>query len=105
MTKERRLAVQMWQEIGEAIEKNKERCSVHDYKRMFCQKHNLKWRNDCYLCHYFRGQCKKCPIFFKSKLVCGEKYSLYYWVFSRNPVFAAQSALDIADVIKGKEKQ
>lgn len=68
MTKERRLAVQMWQEIAEAIEKNKERCSVQDYKRIFCQKHNLKWQNDCYLCHYFREQCKKCPIFLKANL-------------------------------------
>ena len=60
MTKQRRLAVQMWQEIVD-------KCKAGDdfylavYKADFCKKHGLDWCADCYFCNYF-DSCSKCPL-------------------------------------------
>lgn len=62
MTKERRLAILMWEEIARRLESfPDENVDVLEVKRDFCAKHGLKWRCDCWFCEYMK-QCKKCPL-------------------------------------------
>lgn len=75
MTKERRLAIQMWEEIAE-----QQPSSISVYKKGFCKEHYLNWRNECWFCQYVRqdyrydlpsrrhivwvkNECQKCPIY------------------------------------------
>ena len=52
MTKERKLAIQMWQEIVNKC-KSGEQFDVDSFKKSFCEKHRLNWYNDCYFCQHF----------------------------------------------------
>ena len=75
MTKERRLAIQMWEEIA-----HRDPDSVNLYKEDFCREYDLDWENDCWFCQYVRQDyrmelpsredistryngCQKCPIY------------------------------------------
>ena len=60
MTKERRLAIQMWQEIVDKC-RSGEHFNVARFKDVFCKKHNLNWLSDCYFCQYCRA-CSQCPL-------------------------------------------
>ena len=60
MTKQRRLAIQMWQEIVDKC-RSGEDFNVVIFKMEFCKKHNLNWINDCYFCQYCRS-CSSCPL-------------------------------------------
>lgn len=68
MTKQRRLAIQMWQEIADKC-RSGEDFNLVDYKTDFCKKHGLKWLANCYFCNYF-DRCEKCPLDDK----CGQVY-------------------------------
>lgn len=78
MTKERRLAIEMWtgiaKEIGEC------NLNISAFKRKFTKDHNLYWQNDCWFCQYVRNDyryelksrsdideliegCTRCPLF------------------------------------------
>lgn len=70
MTKERKLAIQMWEDILNMLE-NYEFVSSHDiayYKYSFTVGHNLNWLSNCWFCQYIRTdsdsyhRCKKCPL-------------------------------------------
>jgi len=67
MTKERKLAIQMWEEIKNQLPywndaptliANK----VKRFKGNFCTGHHLYWDNCCWLCEYFKENCAKCPL-------------------------------------------
>ena len=63
MTKERRLAIEMWKDIRGMISAS-DRLSrevIKKYKSEFCIQHNLSWANDCWFCEYTPG-CSKCPL-------------------------------------------
>ena len=60
MTKERRLAIQMWEEIVVKC-KSGEPFNVSRFKEAFCKEHNLTWVNNCYYCQYFQC-CTTCPL-------------------------------------------
>ena len=60
MTKERRLAIQMWEEIVNKCKAGDD-FSITSYKYDFCKEHNLDWKYSCYLCQYCRS-CSNCPI-------------------------------------------
>lgn len=74
MTRERRLAIQMWEEIKYAIIKAErvkdiDGSAVRRMKSIFCFNHNLRWFENCWLCHYVRyhdelhGEgCQRCPL-------------------------------------------
>ena len=59
MNKERRLAIQMWQEIVNKCISGED-FSVASFKDDFCKKHHLNWDNNCYFCQYFL--CSECPL-------------------------------------------
>ena len=61
MTKQRRLAIQMWQEIVEELKKGDKSFNLVIFKMLFCKKYNLDWVNDCYFCQYSKS-CTRCPI-------------------------------------------
>lgn len=64
MTKERRLAIEMWKDIRSRIIMLGQRMrggDIVEYKFMFCRKHDLKWSGDCWFCHYIHN-CVKCPL-------------------------------------------
>ena len=69
MTKQRRLAIQMWQEIVDKC-RSGEYFNLFEYKTDFCKKHDLVWQANCYFCNYF-DPCSKCPLDDK----CGQVYS------------------------------
>lgn len=62
MTKQRRLAIQMWEEIVKKLKKGDKLFNLVIFKMLFCKKHNLDWVNDCYFCQYCRS-CTRCPIY------------------------------------------
>ena len=68
MTKQRRLAIQMWQEIVDKCKAGDD-FYLADYKADFCKKYDLDWRANCYFCNYF-DPCSKCPLDGK----CGQVY-------------------------------
>ena len=68
MTKERRLAIEMWEDIKAKLPKWWKKCdrssiSAHivQYKNDFCVKHDLPWIANCWFCAYIR-YCKDCPL-------------------------------------------
>ena len=63
MTKERKLAIQMWQEIKNKITDNPSISSIgiKFYKEEFCAKHNLFWNCECWFCQYMPA-CILCPL-------------------------------------------
>lgn len=60
MTRERKLAVQMWQEIGDRLKYDRSTL-VKEVKKSFCREHNLNWKQNCYFCQY-TPDCHKCPL-------------------------------------------
>lgn len=74
MTKERRLAIQMWEEIKKAIIDAKrpsdiDCCTVTKLKHKFCVINELNWMHGCWFCKYVRyhdkihGEgCQRCPL-------------------------------------------
>ena len=52
MTKERRLAIKMWQEIVDMLEI--ENINVNEMKKDFCRNNNIRWENSCWFCQYVR---------------------------------------------------
>jgi hypothetical protein len=60
MTKERQLAIQMWEEIKRFIMSSPEG-SVKTFKQTFCRDHELFWNCSCWFCQYIKD-CNKCPI-------------------------------------------
>ena len=67
MTKERRLAIRMWEEVKEQLH---EWYKEHPYdivhflcyfKSDFCRQNELTWLNDCWFCQYICA-CDKCPL-------------------------------------------
>lgn len=93
MTRERKLAIKMWQEIVKNLKKKKiaaqfkiyKSFNVMSYKETFCKRHNLKWRNNCYLCQYCKT-CLDCPL--KNCL------SEYYAVINEYDIKAAEKILN-----------
>ena len=60
MTKERRLAIQMWEEIVKKCQSGED-FNVARFKNDFCKEHSLSWANRCYFCQYCRC-CSNCPL-------------------------------------------
>lgn len=68
MTRERRLAIKMWEGIRDSLADKPKDVSnfyfVTTYKRFFCRLYNLKWDSCCWFCQYIRKKylCKRCPL-------------------------------------------
>lgn len=74
MTRERKLAVQMWEEIKKAVIDAKRLRDINaefiaQLKHVFCAEHDLHWQCGCWLCQYVRyhdelhGEgCQRCPL-------------------------------------------
>lgn len=80
MTKERKLAIEMWKGIRDKIQSSfasDHSITEHDiimYKNEFCCKHGLRWRCCCWFCQYI-PMCIKCPL-----RSCMRADSLYFTV-------------------------
>lgn len=91
MTRERKLAIQMWQEIVDKCKAGDNFCVV-TFKMKFCIKHKLNWLSDCYFCQYCKS-CSKCPL--------GSCMRIYSKVCTEHD---AASAEVILNVLKGIDK-
>ena len=64
MTRERKLAIEMWEEVKKQLPGWK--CDVvfalKTLKANFCRQNGLDWRYDCWFCQYVRDDCHKCPL-------------------------------------------
>lgn len=60
MTRERKLAIKMWEEIANVLE-IKYSINMADYVARFCEEEGVDWGGDWYMCHYMTS-CSKCPI-------------------------------------------
>ena len=85
MNKQRRFAIQMWQEIVDKC-KASDNFSVVMFKMEFCKKHKLNWLNACYFCQYCKSCCR-CPLDSK----CGQ---VYYKVVVNHDVASAEIILN-----------
>ena len=84
MTKERRLAIEMWEQIVAALERGDQyplygKSEATKIKARFCREHNLWWKCNCWFCQYVRKDwrdmpsrediephengCQKCPLY------------------------------------------
>ena len=61
MTKERKLAIEMWQDIRDKLLTSLINFDVEMYKRKFCKEHDLEWKHSCWFCRYI-PYCSKCPL-------------------------------------------
>lgn len=125
MTRERRLAVQMWWEIAEHIRCGniKNILDIVQYKKEFCQRNGLRWLFGCYLCKYRKQKrksqdhralsCSGCLLFeHYGRKNCAHRGNPYAELkevdpyFCRKPYTAehARYADEIADVLEGKKK-
>jgi hypothetical protein len=84
MTRERKLAIQMWEEIKDKIKSdNISMDEIREMKYKFTFEHNLGWLHSCYFCEYIRCErfydtldlqgCQKCPIAKPISRICLNK--------------------------------
>lgn len=125
MTKERRLAIEMWEQIVKALENGEHDSSFGDseavpIKSRFCHEHNLDWKCECWFCQYVRkdwrydmpsradipehsNRCQKCPLYKEHKDIldydeCGctdNKETLWLKVDRDGDVEAAKRILEL----------
>lgn len=68
MTRERKLAIQMWEDIKRLLpewvklDPDDIVTFLRNYKERFCEQNGLRWLYNCWLCQYFRDDCAKCPL-------------------------------------------
>ena len=102
MTKERKLAVLMWKQIVDILKSEKDvnaNFFIPAFKRKFCEKHDLHWALDCWLCNYvnrsdnFSDGCEKCPL-----KTCIGTESLYGRAYDGD----VSAAEEILAVLEGK---
>ena len=63
MTKERRLAIQMWTNIRNMLSASDvcTRSDIVAYKLSFCTRYDLNWKCNCWFCMYMPS-CSECPL-------------------------------------------
>lgn len=70
MTKERKLAIEMWESVKAYIVDADKKGTLYDVeihdavvmlKGDFCEKHGLQWAADCWFCQYV-SDCEQCPL-------------------------------------------
>lgn len=119
MTKERSLAIQMWEEILEH-----QPCTVFIYKDRFCSEHRLSWTYGCWFCEYVRQDfrlnllsrldipedfngCQKCPIYKYNKCegdACGCEGGIFEQACKASDVFRRKEATKIIiRLLKGEK--
>ena len=107
MTKERRIAIQMWKRIKTLLPRwyASDRNTVGDkvlmYKHKFCSRKKVTWIYDCWLCHYVGHigvsvQCRRCPL--KS---CNSTYDGgdSPWQIVMQSRYSLEKKLDACDII------
>lgn len=124
MTKERRLAIKMWEQIVEVLENGRPgrfyQPLISIIKEDFCREHNLEWKAGCWFCQYVRQDyrykllsrksippsyngCQHCPLYKERKDMLGDdecgcaddKETLWKQVYEDNNVFAARRILEL----------
>lgn len=99
MTRERRLAVQMWREIAKKI-RSVEYVGVKQEKVRFCVSHNLVWSYNCWFCQYMRN-CDECRLE-KIGGACITQLSLYQCsIYGETREVRARAAETIAKILNG----
>ena len=122
MTRERRLAIKMWEQIVRALENGEHnpryaKPIVSVIKDGFCEEHQLNWKCDCWFCQYVRKDwrymptredipkpvngCQRCPLYKEQKDIldydeCGctnDKETLWIKVYRDGDVDAAKRIL------------
>ena len=111
MTKERKLAIQMWEQIKEALPKwyayNKYEVGriVLVYKYQFCRAKKVHWVSYCWLCQYAKTSecsCKHCPLKTCGYMTNGEPSPWQIIMQSRSSLKAKLDACDtIITALKG----
>lgn len=66
-TKQKELAIQMWQEIKDRIEEDPD-VAIELLKLRFCAKHGIRWKCNCILCEKYHGRpcSSECPLMRKA---------------------------------------
>lgn len=73
-TKQKELAVQMWEEVKDRIEEDPD-LEVDFFKLRFCKTHGLKWKCNCILCEEYHGRpcSSECPLMRKAMKEHGDE--------------------------------
>ena len=93
MTKERKHAIKMWEEIVKKLKKGDKLFNLVIFKMLFCKKHNMDWVNDCYFCQYCR-QRTRCPI--------SDCVLLYIKAFQDKDIESAETILNALKGVKNE---
>ena len=96
MTKERKLAIQMWEVIKKAVIDAKRPSDIDSVfvaklKLEFCLNNNLDWMHGCWFCQYVRyhdvkhGEgCQRCPLSDgHEEAILGSQSGCYYNAFNK----------------------
>lgn len=75
MTRERKLAIEMWEQVVKQLKEENNMFNIANFKSKFCTEHKLHWFCDCYFCQYFR-RCNVCPL-----RTCTSEGALYLKIF------------------------
>lgn len=99
MTKERRLAIKMWEGVRERLPEwyEDDRIIVDclkDFKLDFCFENNLHWQFECWFCQYTRFKCNKCPL-----RSCDYKEPTTAWARIVNENISLETKLQAVDEI------
>ena len=116
MTRERKLAIQMWEEVKKQLPEwgHEPVVELKTYKMDFCFFHGLDWKFDCWFCQYVREhsriitwdkdqECVKCPL-----QSCDHMNPLTAWARIVNGDTSLETKLqacdDIIAALKGEHK-
>lgn len=72
-------------------------CDVTKMKKLYCDRHHIKWMNECYLCDSIPA-CRHCPL-----VTCGTPSSSFeiVWRYTNNyvPAIKKERALEAVSFI------
>ena len=121
MTRERRLAIEMWRRIEDKIGRRffgiRDDVDLCKYKDRFVVKHvGHEWLNSCYWCHYIntrasyptKFRCEKCPLYKADDCKTCNKGSfaeVYIALIKGDFCKAKAYARRIKEITEGKIKQ
>lgn len=100
MTKERKLAIKMWEGVKKRLPEwyEEDRGDIvddlKDFKSDFCLTNDLHWNWYCWFCQYTRTECDKCPL--KS---CDYKEPTTAWARIVNEDTSLETKLQAVDEI------
>ena len=108
MTKERKIAIQMWEHIRDEIKKENPsvQLDLSFAKREFLSKYNVGWKFDCWFCQYIK-ECIECPLKNNANKYYAYRYGIAcvdYWLANNDTADLRKEFRDSDGNVKKSER-